>query len=32
MNLKLPISIVVELTEHEVRAEAELDLDRKSVV
>ena len=26
MNLKLPISIVVELSEHEVRAEGELDL------
>ena len=26
MNLKLPISIVVELTEHMVRAEGELDL------
>lgn len=26
MNLKLPIAIVVELSEHEVRAEGELDL------
>jgi hypothetical protein len=26
MHLKLPISIVVELSEHEVRAEGELDL------